>query len=66
MASNFLLLFSRLNLSSLSKKKKSNQKIRLSVTEDMKLFEYRKANKGYWDGSKLYKQVVNKAVPILK
>lgn len=28
------------------------------------LFEYRKANKGYWNRSKLYQQVVNKALPI--
>ena len=33
----------------------------MEVTEATKLFEYKKANKGYWDKPKLYKQVVNKA-----
>lgn len=39
-------------------------KMGLTVTEAVKLFEYRKSNEGYWDGSKLHKQVVNKALPI--
>lgn len=36
----------------------------LSVTEAVELFEYGKTNEGYWDGAKLHKQVVNKALPI--
>ena len=38
----------------------------LSVIEAVELFEYGKTNKGYWDGSKLHKQVVNKALLIAK
>lgn len=66
MVSDFLLPFRRLNLSSLSegKKKKVIDKTKLSVTEAVELFEYGKTNKGYWNGSKLHKQVVNKVLPI--
>lgn len=32
------------------------------MIEAVELFEYRKANKRYWDRFKLYKQVVNKAL----
>ena len=28
------------------------------------LFKYRKANKRYWDGLKLYQQVINNTLPI--
>ena len=35
------------------------EKTRLTVTEAIELFEYKKLNKGYWDRLKLYKQVVN-------
>lgn len=68
MAFEFLLPFDRLNLFSLSKKKKIEvmEKTRLSVTEAIKLFEYGKANERYWDGRKLHKQVVNKALPLAK
>lgn len=68
MTFEFLLLFSYLNLFFLSKEKRFEviKKIRLSVTEAVKLFEYGKANKGYWDGPKLYKQVVNKALPLVE
>ena len=34
--------------------------------ETVKLFEYKKSNKSYWDRPKLYKQVVNKVLPIVK
>ena len=66
MASDFLLPFGRLNLSSLSeeKKKKVIDKTGLTVTEAVELFGYGKSNEGYWDGPKLHKQVVNKALPI--
>lgn len=65
MASEFLFLFGRLNFSSLSeeKKKKVIKILGLTVTEAVELFEYGKSNEGYWDGSKLHKQVVNKALP---
>ena len=66
MASDFLLPFGQLNLFSLSeeKKKKVIDKTGLTVTEAVELFEYGKSNEGYWDGPKLHKQVVNKALPI--
>lgn len=66
MASEFLLPFGRLNLSSLSteKKKEVVEKTGLTITEAVELFEYGKSNEGYWDGSKLHKQVVSKALPI--
>lgn len=66
MVSDFLFSFGRLNLSSLSegKKKEVIDKTRLSVTETVELFKYKKTNEGYWDGFKLHKQVVNKALPI--
>ena len=66
MVSDFILPFGRLNLSSLSKEKKKEviDKTGLSVTEAVELFKYGKTNEGYWDGSKLHKQVVNKALPI--
>ena len=66
MVSDFLLPFGRLNLSSLleGEKKEVIDKTRLSVTKAVELFKYEKTNEGYWDGSKLHKQVVNKALPI--
>lgn len=66
MVSDFLLPFERLNLLSLSegKRKEVIDKTGLSVTEAVELFKYEKTNEGYWDGSKLHKQVVNKALPI--
>lgn len=66
MVSDFLLPFEQLNLLSLSEGKKKGviDKTGLSVIEAVELFEYEKTNEGYWDGSKLHKQVVNKALPI--
>lgn len=32
----------------------------------MEIFEYGKNNDGYWNGAKLHKQVVNKALLIMK
>lgn len=67
MVSDFLFPFDQLNLSSLSeKKKKLIEKTELTITKTVKLFKYKKLNEGYWDGPKLYKQVVNKALPIAK
>lgn len=68
MASDFLLPFGQLNLSSLliKNKKEVIEKTEPRITEAVELFEYGKSNKGYWDGSKLHKQVINEALPILK
>lgn len=62
----FLLLFRYLNLFSLpeDKKKEVIEKIKITITKAILLFEYKKANKRYWDRSKLYYQVVNKVLPI--
>lgn len=38
----------------------------LTILEAVELFEYRKNNERYWDGAKLHKQVVSKALPITK
>ena len=66
MTSDFLLLFGRLNLASLSSEKRKDvvEKCGLLEMEAVKVFEYRKNNDGYWDGAKLHKQVVSKALPI--
>lgn len=66
MASEFLLPFGRLNLLSMSQEKREQVRVEkgLSVTEAVELFEYGKNYEGYWDGAKLYEQVVSKALPI--
>lgn len=66
MTSDFLLPFGRLNLASLDEKKREEvvEKARLVDTDAVEIFEYGKNNDGYWDGAKLHKQVVNKALPI--
>lgn len=65
MVLEFFLLFGRLNLSSLPEdKKKMMEKAKLIISKAVMLFEYVKANKEYWDRSKLYHQVVNKGLPI--
>ena len=66
MVSEFLLPFGRLNLFSLSDEKQQEvmEKTGLTFKEAAELFEYGKNNEGYWDGPKLHKQVVNKALPI--
>lgn len=68
MAFDFLLLFGQLNLLLLLKEKKKEviKKTRLSVIETIKLFEYKKIHKSYWDKLKLYKQIVYKALLITK
>ena len=68
MISKFLLPFDWLNLVSLSEEKqiKVMEKTGLTILEAVKLFEYGKNNKGYWDRAKLHNQVVSKALPIAK
>lgn len=65
-ASEFILPFDRLNLASLTPEKRDQivQETGLTDTKAVKIFEYGKNNDGYWDGAKLHKQVVNKALPI--
>lgn len=66
MTSEFLLAFGRLNLSSLSQSKRQKviKKTGLLDTKAVEIFEYGKNNDGYWDRAKLYKQVIDKALPI--
>ena len=66
MVSDFLFLFGQLNLSSLleEKKKEVIDKTGLSVIKAVELFEYKKKKEGYWDRSKLHKQVINKTLLI--
>ena len=66
MAFEFLLPYGRLNLFSLSPKKREEIKEETGPveTEAVEIFEYRKNNDGYWDGAKLHNQVVNKALSI--
>ena len=66
MVCEFLLPFGRLNFLSLSEEKKKEvlKQTELKITKATKLFEYKKANKDYWNRPKLHKQVVNKALPI--
>lgn len=66
MTSDFWLPFGRFNLASLSSQKRKEvvEKRGLLETEAVEMCEYRKNNDEYWDEAKLYKQVVNKALPI--
>ena len=66
MTSEFILPFGRLNLASLSLKKREEivQETGLIEIEAVEVFEYGKNNDGYWDGAKLHQQVVKKALPI--
>lgn len=68
MISEFLLLFSWLNLFLLLEEKQNEviKKTKLTILEAVRLFEYRKNNKKYEDGAKLYKQIVSKALSIAK
>jgi hypothetical protein len=63
MVSDFLLPWSRLNLSSLSKERQTELEASGLPREAAVLFEYGKED-GYWDGSKLLEQVLNQALPI--
>ena len=64
----FIPLFGRLNLASLTpdKRQKVMKKTSLMHTEAIEVFEYGKNNNDYWDGAKLHQQVVNKALLIAK
>ena len=42
------------------------EKTRLVETKAVEIFKHRKNNNEYWDGAKLHKQVVDKAVPIIQ
>ena len=68
MTSDFLLPFGRLNLASLSSKKRKEvvEKCDLLETGAVEVFKYGKNNDRYWDGAKLHKQVVSKALLIAK
>lgn len=64
MASEFLLPFVRLNLFSLTPEKREQikEETGLDETEAVEIFEYGKNNDGYWDGAKLHRKVVDKAL----
>ncbi len=64
--SEFFLFFGRHKLLFLPKDKKKIviEKAKITITEAVLLFEYEKANKKYWDRSKLQYQVVTKALLI--
>ena len=66
MTFEFILPFGQLNLASLSPKRREKivQETGLIETKAVKVFEYGKNNDRYWDGAKLYQQVVKKALPI--
>lgn len=66
MVSEFVLPFGRLNLSSLSQEKRDEivSRTGMTLTEAIEIFKYGKNHEGYWDGAKLYQQVVTKALPI--
>ena len=68
MVSEFLLLFGRLNLFSLSEEKYQEvmEKNGLTFRQAVEFFEYGKNNEEYWDSLKFHKQVVTKALPIAK
>jgi len=63
MVSDFLLPWSRLNLSSLPRELQNELEASGIPSEAAVLFEYGKED-GYWDGSKLLDQVLKKALPI--
>lgn len=62
----FFFLFGRLNLFSLTleKKEQGKDKIRLVEKKAVEIFEYRNINNEYWNRAKLYKQVIDKVLPI--
>ena len=66
MVSDFLLLFSWLNLFRLFQKKQHQviEHYGLSSKEAVEILEYGKNNEDYWDRVKLVKQVKKKALPI--
>ena len=68
MVFEFIFPQRRLNLASFIPKKREEivQQIGLITTKTVKVLEYGKNNDGYWDGTKLHKQVVEKALLIAK
>ena len=68
MVSESLFLFGRFNFFSLfeENEKEVMEKIELTILEIVELFEYGKNNERYWNGAKLHKQVVSKALSIAK
>ena len=68
MVSDFLLSFGWLGFSHLSDADQNSLLTATGLTEieAVEIFEYGKNNNGYWDGPKLLKQIVEKAVPITK
>lgn len=68
MVLEFILLFRQLNLVLLSSGKREEviEKTYLILTKLVKIFEYKKNNNKYWDGAKVYKQVVNKKLLIIE
>ena len=66
MTSEFLFPYGRLNLASLTPEKREEviQQTGLQEIEAVEIFKYGKNNDEYWDGAKLHKQVVNKALLI--
>lgn len=66
MTSEFILPFGRLNLVFLTPEKKEEVVMQsgLTETEAVEILKYGKNNEGYWNGAKLHKQVVDKALPI--
>lgn len=48
----------------LKTKKKGIKKAKITITAAVVLFEYKKANKDYWDRLKHHQQLVNKALLI--
>lgn len=66
MISDFLFPFGRLRISHLSNEGQNlfQTATGLAEREAVEIFEYGKNNDGYWDGPKLLKQVIEKAIPI--
>ncbi len=66
MVSEFIFPYRRQNLASLSPEKREEviQQTGLITTKGVKILEYGKNNDRYWDGTKLHKQVVKKALSI--
>lgn len=68
MVLEFILPFGRLILAALTpeKRQKVMKKTGLMHTRAVEVFKYGKNNNDYWDGAKLYQQVVNKTLSIAK
>lgn len=68
MTSEFIFLFGCLNLAFFTPERRNEimKQMNLVVTEAVEVFEYGKNNERYWDGVKLHKQVVSKALLIAK